>query len=77
MLCCASTEDDEASIQRLIGYRAGRCYLRDFAGQVAPIQIDPPPWLLGELDTTPKRQDAAPSRAMSSPPLEDAAGVPR
>ncbi len=70
-------EDDEASIQRLIGYRAGRCYLRDFAGQVAPIQIDPPPWLLGELDTTPKRQATAPSRAISSPPPEDAAGAPR
>ena len=50
--------DDEAAIQRLIGYRAGRCYFRDFAGQVAPIQIDPPPWLLGELDTTPRRADS-------------------
>ncbi len=58
--------DDEASIQRLIGYRAGRCYFRDFAGQVAPIQIDPPPWLLGELDTTPRREEAPP-RAASSP----------
>ena len=71
-------EDDEASIQRLIGYRAGRCYLRDFAGQVAPVQIDPPSWLLGELDTTPKRQVAAPSRATSSQlPLEDIDGALR
>ncbi|MGA8745573.1 MAG: ATP-binding protein, partial [Solirubrobacterales bacterium] len=54
--------DDQAQIQRLIGYRAGRCYLRDFAGQVAPLQIDPPPWLLGELDTTPRRADSNDSR---------------
>jgi hypothetical protein len=59
--------DDEASIQRLIGYRAGRCYLRDFAGQVAPVQIDPPRWLLGELDTTPKRE-AAPAPRSATPP---------
>lgn len=45
--------DDEAATQRLLGYRQGRCYLRDFAGQVAPIQIDPPAWLLDKLDTTP------------------------
>ena len=60
-------QDDEASIQRLIGYRAGRCYLRDFAGQVAPIQIDPPRWLLGELDTTPRRAESHASRSASSP----------
>ncbi|HET7573488.1 MAG TPA: ATP-binding protein, partial [Solirubrobacterales bacterium] len=46
--------DDESLVQRLIGYREGRCYFRDFAGQVAPIQIDPPPWLLDKLDTTPR-----------------------
>lgn len=54
--------DDGAAVQRLIGYRAGRCYLRDFDGQVAPIQIDPPPWMLDELDTTPKRPDAGTTR---------------
>jgi len=48
--------DDEDAVGRLIGYRAGRCYLRDFAGQVAPVQIDPPRWLLGQLDTTPHRE---------------------
>ena len=58
--------DDEAAIQRLIGYRAGRCYLRDFDGQVAPIQIEPPSWLLGELDTTPPRPDAGAPRAAST-----------
>jgi AAA-like domain len=46
---------DEAATQRLVGYRAGRCYLRDFSGQVAPIQIEPPPWMLERLDTTPTR----------------------
>ena len=57
--------DDEAAVQRLLGYRAGRCYLRDFDGQVAPVQIDPPRWLLEELDTTPKRteRDELPERA--------------
>jgi hypothetical protein len=48
--------DDQVATQRLIGYRAGRCYLRDFDGQVAPIQIDPPAWLLEHLDTTPLRR---------------------
>jgi hypothetical protein len=48
--------DDEAAIGRLVGYRAGRCYLRDFEGQVAPVQIEPPSWLLSELDTTPRRE---------------------
>ena len=70
--------DDEAATQRLLGYRAGRCYFRDFSGQVAPIQIDPPPWLLGELDTTPKRQAAAPSRAaVAQEALEGSDGAPR
>ncbi|HWB69677.1 MAG TPA: ATP-binding protein [Solirubrobacterales bacterium] len=59
--------DDDAAVQRLVGYRAGRCYLRDFEGQVAPIQIDPPPWLLEELDTTPQRnEDLAPRVAASA-----------
>ena len=51
-------EDDEGAIQQLLGYREGRCYLRDFEGQVAPVQIEPPGWLLGELDTTPRREEA-------------------
>jgi hypothetical protein len=51
-------EDDEGAIQQLLGYREGRCYLRDFEGQVAPVQIEPPAWLLGELDTTPGREEA-------------------
>jgi hypothetical protein len=45
--------DDESSRRRLIGHRAGRCHLRDFSGQVAGIQVDPPAWMLERLDTTP------------------------
>jgi hypothetical protein len=45
--------DDDGAVSRLLGYRAGRCYLRDFSGQVAPVQIEVPPWLLERLDTTP------------------------
>jgi len=59
--------DDDAATQRLLGYRAGRCYFRDFSGQVAPIQIDPPPWLLGKLDTTPRREETQASRAGTPP----------
>ncbi len=47
--------EDEGAVQRLLGYRQGRCYLRDFDGQVAPIQVDPPGWMLEQLDTTPQR----------------------
>ncbi len=39
-------EDDPAAIGRLMSYRAGRCYMRDFEGQVAPVQIAPPDWLV-------------------------------
>ena len=59
--------DDETQVQRLIGYRSGRCYLRDFAGQVAPVQVDPPRWLLGELDTTPRRKRSQVSRSAATP----------
>jgi hypothetical protein len=46
-------EDDENAVQQLLGYREGRCYLRDFEGQVAPVQIEPPRWFVDQLDTTP------------------------
>lgn len=59
--------DDESAVGRLVGYRAGRCYLRDFEGQVAPVQIDPPRWLLAELDTTPRREEDLAPRASASP----------
>jgi hypothetical protein len=47
--------DDETARRRLIGHRAGRCHLRDFFGQVGAIQVEPPPWMLERLDTTPRR----------------------
>jgi hypothetical protein len=49
--------DDEASRRRLLGHRGGRCHLRDFAGQVAQIQVEPPAWMLERLDTTPGRRE--------------------
>jgi hypothetical protein len=45
--------DDEAARRRLIGHRAGRCHMRDFSGQVAAVQVEPPRWMLERLDTTP------------------------
>jgi hypothetical protein len=45
--------DDEGARRRLLGHRAGRCHLRDFEGQVAGVQIEPPRWMLERLDTTP------------------------
>ena len=48
-------DDEAAPASGCSATAQGRCYLRDFDGQVAPIQIDPPPWLLEALDTTPTR----------------------
>lgn len=58
--------DDGPLVQRLIGYRRGRCYFRDFDGQVAPIQVDPPSWMLAKLDTTPRRKQTPAPRADES-----------
>jgi hypothetical protein len=49
--------DDESARRRLIGHRAGRCHLRDFSGQVAGVQVEPPGWMLEHLDTTPGRPE--------------------
>lgn len=38
--------EDPAAIARLMSFRAGRCYMRDFEGQVAAVQIAPPEWLV-------------------------------
>jgi hypothetical protein len=47
--------DDRQLVERLRGYRKGRCLMRDIADQVAEVQIDPiAPHLLEVLDTTPK-----------------------
>jgi hypothetical protein len=45
--------EDETARRHLIGHRAGRCQMRDFTGQVAGIQVEPPAWMLERLDTTP------------------------
>jgi hypothetical protein len=45
--------DDEALRQRLISFRAGRCYLRDIAGRAIPMRVDPGEELLAALGTTP------------------------
>jgi hypothetical protein len=59
--------EEEAGVQRLLAYREGRCCMRDFEGRVAPVQIDPPAWMLERLDTTPRRQA----------PQGEAAGAPQ
>lgn len=46
--------DDERLRSQLRAFRAGRCFMRDYEGRVAPIQIDPvDPALLDALDTRP------------------------
>jgi len=69
-------DDDEIAVQRLLGYREGRCYLRDFTGQVVPMQIDPPPWLLKELDTTPHTGNGDGPRAGVPEPAEEHPSAP-
>jgi hypothetical protein len=49
--------DDAALQARLVGFRAGRCYLRDFEGRVVPMRVDPGEELLAALDTTPRRAE--------------------
>jgi hypothetical protein len=51
--------DDRALRQRLIGFRQGRCYFRDFDGHTVPMRIDPGAELLRALDTTPDRRRAS------------------
>lgn len=57
--------DDERLRQQLIGFRQGRCLMRDYQGRVSAIQIDlVDPRLLDALDTTPRTDsetDAAPA----------------
>jgi hypothetical protein len=47
-------DDDPALVQRLLSFRRGRCFMRDYEGRVSPVQIDlADPDLLEALDTTP------------------------
>jgi hypothetical protein len=44
---------DERLRQQLLQFRRGRCFMRDYEGRTARIQVDPGPELLAALDTTP------------------------
>jgi hypothetical protein len=44
---------DERLRQRLLQFRRGRCFMRDYEGRVGTIQVDPGPELVALLDTTP------------------------
>jgi hypothetical protein len=51
-------EHDETLVQRMLSFRRGRCFMRDFEGRVSPVQIDlVDPQLLLALDTTPDVHD--------------------
>jgi hypothetical protein len=45
--------EDERLRQRLMQFRRGRCFMRDYEGRVGTVQIDPGPELVERLDTTP------------------------
>ena len=46
--------DDERLRSQLQAFRQGRCFMRDYEGRVAPVQIDPvDPAILDALDTRP------------------------
>lgn len=45
--------EDERLRQQLLQFRRGRCFMRDYFGRVAPIQVEPGGELLEALDTTP------------------------
>lgn len=65
--------EDEAALQRQLSYAEGRCRMRDFKGRVAPLQVDPPGWLLEELDTMPPERAAA--RRLLAPEQSEATGA--
>ena len=45
--------DDDRLRQRLLQFRRGRCFMRDYEGRVGAIQVDPGSELVAMLDTTP------------------------
>jgi AAA-like domain len=50
--------DDPAAIARLMSFRAGRCFVRDFEGRVAPVQIEPPAWMVASFEAAgPTKRD--------------------
>jgi hypothetical protein len=44
---------DESLVERLLSFRAGRCFLRDVGGRVIAMRVDPGPRLMAALATTP------------------------
>jgi hypothetical protein len=50
--------DDRQAIGRMLQFRRGLAYFRDFEGRCVPLQIDPGEELLRALDTTPGRRAA-------------------
>jgi hypothetical protein len=51
-------DGDDALVQRLLSFRRGRCFMRDYEGRVGPVQIDlVDNALLEALDTTPDAGD--------------------
>jgi hypothetical protein len=53
-------DDDDALRQRLLAFRRGRCFMRDYDGRVSPVQVDLlDRSLLQALDTTPDASHAA------------------
>ena len=51
--------DDERLRQQVMQFRRGRCFMRDYRGRVAPVQIEPGEQLLAALDTTPRAPGSA------------------
>jgi hypothetical protein len=55
--------DDSRLRAQLQGFRRGSCFMRDYEGRVAPVQIEPvDPAILHALDTTPRRSEPAAQR---------------
>lgn len=50
-------EGDRAMSERLLKYRQGRCFFRDFDNRVVSMRIDPGEGLLAALDTTPRGEE--------------------
>jgi hypothetical protein len=60
-------EDDPTQLHQLTTFRQGRALFRDYEGNTAPIQIDPPEDILKALDTTPTREPASQTTAVAPP----------
>jgi hypothetical protein len=52
--------EDKQAIARMLQFRRGLAYFRDFEGRCVPMQVDPGPGLLQALDTTPGERPGPP-----------------